>query len=282
MSLPSRFFWVALLLWWIAPAAAQDAIELTPSPDTGQSDTEAEAEPEAQVRLPEFDFDPAARPEAEAVLAALTSLIDRGRDRPFFGLPEESTWRFDGPIKIALYSDRRGEFVPALKSAANAFSRASALPIELVTTRPLAASAGAEAVRWATGANLEILIGPRPVMAQFAGAIPVNPWMLERFEDGRWPFTFIFPRDDYLIGRVMIAGDEPPEALEAGLILALVWALGGVSLGDGLQGLVDPNAPQPALTPLGQEVFALLYNPEMKAGLPIPSALRRARQLLER
>lgn len=282
MSMPGRFFWVALLLWCIAPAAAQDTIELVPPPGVGQSETEAEPEPETPARVPEFDFDPAARPEADAVLAALTALIDRGRDRPFFGLPEGATWRLDGAIKIALYSDRRGEFIPALKSAANAFSRASALPIELVTTRPLAASAGAEAVRWATGANLEILIGPRPVMAQFAGAIPVNQWMLERFEDGRWPFTFIFPRDETLIGRVMIAGDEPSEAMEASLILALVWALGGVSLGEELQGLVDPNAPQPALTPLGQEVFALMYDPEMEAGLPIPSALRRARQLLER
>ena len=280
MSLPSRFFWVALLLWWTAPAAAQNTIDLTPPADAGQN--EIEAKPEAPPRLPEFDFDPAARPEADAVVAALTGLIDRGRDRAFFGLPEEETWRVEGPIKIALYSDRRGEFTPALKSAANAFSRASALPIELVTTRPLAASAGADAVRWATGANLEILIGPRPVMAQFTRAIPVNPWMLERFEDGRWPFTFILPRDGNLIGRVMIAGDEPPEALEASLILAVVWALGGVSLGDELQGLVDPNSPQPALTPLGQEVFALMYNPEMEAGLPIPRALRRARRLLER
>ncbi len=282
MSLPGRLFWVALLLlWWLAPAAAQNTIELKP-PAAGQSETGTEARPESPTRLPQFDFDPAARPEADAVLAALTGLIDRGRDRPFFGLPEGQTWRLEGPLKIALYSDRRGEFVPALKSAANAFSRASALPIDLVTSRPLAAAAGAEAVRWATGANLEILIGPRPVMAQFAGAIAVNQWMLERFEDGHWPFTFIFPRDDSLIGRVMIAGEEPPEALEASLILALVWALGGVSLGDELQGLIDPKAPQPALTPLGQEVFALMYNPEMEAGLSIPSALRRARRLLDR
>jgi hypothetical protein len=104
--------------------------------------------------------------------------------------------------------------------------------------------------------------------------------MLGRFEDGRWPFLFSFPRYEALIGRVMIADDEPQEAQEAALILAAVWALGGVTLGDQLQGLVDPMAPLPALTPLGEAVFALMYHPDMLAGDAIPDALARARTLL--
>jgi hypothetical protein len=275
MSMPRITVWLVLALGWAAPAGAQDTVPLTPSPDGGR--VESELPP-----APAFDFAPAAKPDPDDVHEALSGLLDRGRDRLFFGLPEAATWRVAGPVRVALYSDRRGEFGPALKSAAQAFARVTTLPIELAAARPLSAVAGADAVRWATGANLEVLIGPRPVMAQFAGAIPVNQWMLERFEDGRWPFTFSFPRDDLLIGRVMMADDEPPEALEAGLILALVWALGGVTLGDELKDLVDPDSPQPALTPLGQEVFALMYHPEMEAGLPLADALKRARRLLDR
>ena len=222
--------------------------------------------------------------DAEDVLAGYKSLIDRGGDRVVFGLPERVTWRVPGPIRIAFYADegRGAALRPALRAVADGFGRATGVPIDLTVVRPLAALAGAEATRIATGSNLEIVVGPRPVMAQMGGAFGLAPWMIGRFEDGRWPFLFSFPRYEALIGRVMIADDEPREAQEAALILAAVWALGGVTLGDQLQGLVDPMAPLPALTPLGEAVFALMYHPEMLAGDAIPDALARARTLLGR
>ncbi len=221
-------------------------------------------------------------PASEDVLAAYKALVDHGRDRSFFGLPERVTWRVPGPVGIAFYADpdRSAALRPALAAVAGAFGRATGRPIDIILIRPLSALAGAEAARMATGSNLEIVVGPRPVMAQMAGAFGVGDWMLGRFEDGRWPFLFSFPRFEALIGRVMIADDEPREAQEAALILAVVWALGGVTLGDQMEGLVDPMAPLPALTPLGQAVFALMYHPEMQAGEAIPDALARARTLL--
>lgn len=289
MRLPCAVVWTVLASLAAVPAGAQDAASPTPStpveeaapaPATEGSQVDPFAAPAQDPgELPLFE--PVAKPDPEAVLRALTLLEDRGRDRPFFGLPEKEIWRAAGPIRVALYSDQRAELTPVLKSAALSFARAGALPIELSTARPLAAVAGAEAVRWATGANLEILVGPRPVMAQFSSAIPVNRWMQERFEEGAWNFTFAFPREESLIGRVMIAGDQPPEALESSIMLALVWALGGVSLGDQLQGLVETRGPLPTLTPLGREVFALMYHPKLEAGLPIPEALREARRLVE-
>lgn len=225
---------------------------------------------------------PAGPPAAADVLAAYEGLIGYGSDRPVFGLPERVTWRVPGPVRIAFYADGElgSALRPALTAVASDFGRATGVPIDLAVVRPLAALAGAEATRAATGSNLEIVVGPRPMMAQMAGAFAVPGWMLGRFEDGRWPFLFSFPRYEALIGRVMIAADEPREAQEATLILAVVWALGGVTLGDQMEGLVDPTAPLPALTPLGKAVFALMYNPEMPAGEAIPDALAHARALL--
>jgi hypothetical protein len=225
---------------------------------------------------------PVGPPGAEDVIAAYKALIDHARDRTVFGLPERVTWRVPGPIRIAFYAgeDLGLALRPALTALASDFGRATGVAIDLSVVRPLAALAGAEATRAATGSNLEIVVGPRPVMAQMAGAFGVQDWMLGRFEDGRWPFLFSFPRYEALIGRVMIAADEPREAQEAALILAVVWALGGVTLGDQMQGLVDPTAPLPALTPLGKAVFGLMYHDEMPAGESIPDALARARSLL--
>ena len=227
---------------------------------------------------------PAGPPAAEDVIAAYAALIDRGRDRVVFGLPERVTWRLPGPLRIAFYADasRSGALRPALRAVADGFGRATGVPIDLTTVRPLAALAGAEATRVATGSNLEIVVGKRQAMAQMGGAFGVADWMLGRFEDGRWPFLFSFPRYEALIGRVMIADDEPQGAQEAALILAVVWALGGVTLGDQMEGLVDPLAPLPALTPLGEATFALMYHPDMLAGDAIADALDRARDLLER
>ena len=48
----------------------------------------------AQQPVPAFPAEP---PTAEDVIAAYAALIDRGRDRVVFGLPERVTWRVPGP-----------------------------------------------------------------------------------------------------------------------------------------------------------------------------------------
>ena len=219
--------------------------------------------------------------EPEAVMATLTRLLNQGANRVFFGLPGEANWRAGQGIRIAVYSDQRQEIAAFLQAAAQEFAEATGSPIEVVMTRRLAAVAGADAARESVGANFEILFGSRALMAQFAGSVGMNPTVLTRFQEGRWPFAFVLPRRERWIGRVFVARDEPSEAIEAALVLALVWALGGVTLGDEMQGLIDPFAIAPRLTPLGRSVFSLMYHPDLEAGLAIPETLERAGRLVE-
>ena len=144
----------------------------------------------------------------------------------------------------------------------------------MVAVRPL------DILRDSEAFGLQIALGPRPDLARTAARAKVNAGALGGFEAGHWPFIFHFPRGEALLGQVWIAEDEPPAAVEAALILACVWALGGVTLGEELEGLIDPAAGQPALTSLGAAVFALLYHPEIPAGLPLDQAKARARRLL--
>lgn len=281
------------------PAPAEPDAATEPLPQQPYSETEIPSDPALQpgTALPygaALEPGPEAEPpqpppiyrlrpgvDPVSVLNALTKLLNRGANRRFFGLPEDANWRLEEGLRIAVYSDERDEVVPFLKAAAMQFSQATALPIELVVTRPLRAVAGAETARRATGANLEILFGARPVMGQLAGGAGMNRTVLSRFLEGRWPFGFVLPREEGWTGRVFIAREEPSEAVEAALVLALVWALGGVSLGDEMQGLVDPFSVEPTLTPLGHSVFSLMYHPDLRAGLPISEALDRAQQLVQ-
>lgn len=240
-----------------------------------------EVEPEIEEPPAPVVYRVRAGAQPMAVLTSLHRLLNRGGNRLFFGLPKDVNWRAEQGIRIAIYSDQREDIAPFLEAAAMQFSEVTGLTIELVTARRLAAVAGAEATRDATGANLEILFGPRAIMTQFAGGVGMNRTILTRFREGRWPFGFVLPRQESWTGRVFIARDEPSEAIEASLILALVWALGGVSLGDEMQGLIDPFSVQPTLTPLGQSVFSLMYHPDLEAGLPISEALSRAQRLVE-
>ena len=219
--------------------------------------------------------------EPEAVMASLTRLLNLGANRVFFGLPGEANWRAGQGVRIAVYSDQRQEIAAFLQAAAQQFAEATGSPVEVVTTRRLAAVAGADAARESVGANFEILFGSRALMAQFAGSVGMNPTVLTRFQEGRWPFAFVLPRRETWIGRVFVARDEPSEAIEAALVLALVWALGGVTLGEEMQGLIDPFAIAPRLTPLGRSVFSLMYHPDLEAGLAIPETLERAGRLVE-
>ncbi|MEM7227012.1 MAG: hypothetical protein AAF495_28855 [Pseudomonadota bacterium] len=216
-------------------------------------------------------------PDKEEVFSALVGLIDRGPDRRFFGLPEETHWRPGESVSVGLFSADFESQRRVLQSLAAQIDEHCGISFQTI----LAVNPNnPDQAFIQVVPQLQITVGPRQEMAQASEPHPVNLSALERFEDGRWPFLFAFPREQVRLGQVWIADDEPAPAIEAALILSLFWGLGAATLGGDLAGLVDRSGDQPHLTPLGQEVLAVLCAPELEAGLTIPETLARARQVL--
>ena len=238
-----RFAGVLLLAVWLCPAA----------PSLAQEDS------------------------AEAAFSVLVGLLDRGADRNFFGLPEDTHWRLEGPVQIGLFSADFARQTPVLAALAEQITEACGVPFQVILA---ADPADPDSLMATVVPSLSIHIGPRQEMAALAVAFAVNRSALERFEDGRWPFVFDFPRNELRVGQVWMADDEPALAQDAGLILALFWALGAATLGGDLAGLVDRDSTPPRLTDLGLQVVATLCHPDLEAGLPIPVVLQRARDVL--
>lgn len=218
--------------------------------------------------------------DADTVHAALAKLIEQGETRTHFGLPADSFWRHEGPLGIALLSDSAETSAQSLRQVAAAFSGPTGLDIALVETGP-APQPGDALDSLPADADLVIAVGPRQDLAEVAFAAGFEKGMLARFEIGTLPFVFSFTEGTKRRGVVLLADDEPERAREASFILATVWALGGVTLGPELTGLIDPDpANGPSLTPLGEAVFALFFRPELEVGASLSDTLLRARALL--
>lgn len=215
------------------------------------------------------------------VLAGFTKLVDRGEARRLFGLPLGTFWRRDGGLSLALYAAGAEDLQPVLAGAAAPFAEVSGEAITVVE------SGAVPAVDQALGglapeADLVVVVGPRPALRELAGVSGFNEAMLANFEVGSWPFMFHFTTDARRRGFMLLADDEPARAREASFILATVWGLGGVTLGPELTGLVSDSDSGPMLTPLGEDVFALFFHPDLEVGQPIAETLRRAETLTAR
>lgn len=216
----------------------------------------------------------AQEPQPAKVYAAFERLLGKPEDRTFFGLPADRSWRAPRTLALSLFAEYPDRSAGRLRDAAAALSQPSGIALDLVTLRPLSIYRESEAF------GLQVILGPRADLARAAARAKAHAGALGGFEAGHWPFVFHFPRGEALFGRVWIAEEEPPAAVEAALILTCVWALGGVTLGEELKDLIDPAAGLPALTPLGEAVFALMYHPEIPAGLPLDEVKARARRIL--
>ncbi|GAB4375458.1 MAG: hypothetical protein Kow00114_38620 [Kiloniellaceae bacterium] len=213
------------------------------------------------------------------VLAAFKRLVARGEARPLFGLPEDAFWRRQGDLTVALLAAEAGLLRAVYQGAAAPFAAATGLPVDLVESGPVPA-AGNDVAAFVPAADLVIVVGPRGRLVELATGSGFNRGMLARFEIGTWPFMFAFAADGRRRGVVLLADDEPERAREASFILATVWALGGVTLGPELTGLVTDAEEGPMLTPLGAAVFGLFFHPDLEVGMPLADAVRRAETLL--
>lgn len=219
--------------------------------------------------------------ERELVLDAFRQLVDRGDARGLFGLPQESFWRREDGLVLALFADDAAVLEPLLRGAAEPFAAATGQAIDVAEAAPLPVEADDPAAL-APEADLVVVIAPRRRVAALATAAGVNPGMLAQFEYGSWPFVFDFDADAARRGVVLLAAEEPARAREASFILATVWGLGGVTLGPELEGLVTDSDAGPRLTPRGEAVFRLFYHRELEVGMPLGEAVQRADDLLPR
>lgn len=217
--------------------------------------------------------------ERELVLNGFRRLVERGEARSLFGLPLDTFWRREEDFEMALLADDHQALEPVLEGAAAPFAAVSGNAIAVAETGP-AEIAGRSRGTLAPQAELVIVIAPRPALAAFAADNGFNRGMLAQFELGIWPFVFDFREDPRRRGIVLLAEDEPARAHEAAFILATVWALGGVTLGPELTGLVSDSAAGPQLTPRGRSVFGLFFHEDLAVGMPIAEAVQRAQALL--
>lgn len=209
----------------------------------------------------------------EEVASRFERLIGQGEVRRLFDLPPDRFWRLGEPLLIELIAAEPSLYLPALEGAASAFAQATSLEMLVVSAHlPGATEKDIDT-------NLHIRIGPRGELAQAALAIPVFPPMLAKFEQGHWPFVFDFEREPSFEGQVFIAETEPRSAIEASFVLALVWSLGGATLGPEVDGLVMREDELPMLTSLGQAVLALFVHEDLPSGLPLEEALERAHEI---
>jgi len=248
----------------IAALALSALLVLLPLPLAAQSAVEA-TEGEKVVRA--------------EVLAAFARLVDRGEARQLFGLPVETFWRRTGGLTLALFAEDAETSQAILESVAAPFAEVSGLEITVIESGP-AVTVDRNIATLAPGADLVIVVGSRPSLAEIAAASEFNKGMLARFELGTWPFMFTFTEDRQRRGVVLLAADEPENAREASFILATVWGLGAVTLGPELTGLVKDTEAGPELTPLGAAVFRLFFHEDLEVGMPITDAVQRAETLL--
>ncbi|MEQ8356537.1 MAG: hypothetical protein RH942_13425 [Kiloniellaceae bacterium] len=223
---------------------------------------------------------PAGSPgEREKVLAAFTKLVGQAENRARFGLPKDAFWRRSGDLAIALFGENVETLRRQLERVSEPFSEVTGLEITVVETGAEVAP-DQDATRLALGADLVIVVGSRLDLAEIATTGEFDKGMLARFELGTWPFMFAFEEDHLRRGVILLADDEPAEAREASLVLATVWAFGGVTLGPELAGLVENTGSGPELTPLGEAAFGLFFHPDLEVGMPLADAVRRAETLL--
>ncbi len=214
----------------------------------------------------------------QAVYDSFEALLGTREQREIYALPPERYWRATGPLQVRLAGGRNFGLAPALVALADEFADVAGLDIGVqaseIAMMPEAGKAG----------DLAILIVARPLGAEFAQGLGLDAEMRRRFADGRWPALFRFRRDDLSptgrrSGIVLVADDLKPAEIETFLVLAMVWTMGGASIGDNLGEIVSISG-RPHLTERGRRVFTLMYDPQLELALPLDETRATARGIL--
>lgn len=209
---------------------------------------------------------------------AFERLLGTSLDRTFYGLPETEFWRAEGNQTVGLFSPNYKREAEILKRLIAVFNeRCPAQFSMILATDP----DDPEIMAIAVVPDFQIHVGTRQAMAEKAERFMSNPGQLQKFKAGRWPFLFDFPRTQGQLGQVWIAKDAKPEVVERSLLLALIWAQGGVALGRDLRRLAVPSDGGPLLTVLGQDTLNLFCDSRLKNGTRLSTIKRQAADILE-
>jgi hypothetical protein len=212
------------------------------------------------------------------IYEAFVALFDGGALRNILNLPQDRLWRIEGGLLIAPFADDPAALQPLLDGLAGDFAAVTGRPIDVAAFRPLADAPAGAGQPIDNTFRLDLVFGARVQLSAWGAELGIGPRFRERFEGGLSPFLFHFERVRQR-GWVLIAEDEPGAVFDAAAALAVVWALGGATLGSELDGLIVPGGAGPRLTETGKGAFALLYHPELKHGMDLSAALARARAL---
>jgi hypothetical protein len=214
----------------------------------------------------------------QAIYDSFEALLGGREEREIYALPPERYWRATGSLQVRLAGGREFGLAPDLVALADDFGGVADIDISVqasaIAMMPEAGKAG----------DLTVLIVARPLGAEFAAGLGIDAEMRQRFADGRWPALFRFRRDDLSktgrrSGIVLVADDLKSAEIETFLALAMVWTMGGASIGDEL-GVIVSIAGRPHLTERGRRVFALMYDPELTLGQPLDETRATARRRL--
>ena len=209
---------------------------------------------------------------------AFERLLGTSLDRTFYGLPNTEFWRAEGNQTVGLFSANWQSQSEILKRLIAVFNERCPAQFSLIlATDPN----DPEMMAIAVVPDMQIHVGARAAMAEKARSVLNNPDQVQKFEAGRWPFLFDFPRQQSRLGQVWIADDAEPEIVEQALLLSIVWAQGGVALGRDLRRLAVPSEGGPLLTVLGQDTVNLFCDSRLKNGTRISMIKRQAEDILE-
>ncbi len=213
----------------------------------------------------------------QAIYNSFEALLGSREQRELYALPPERYWRATGPLRVRLAGAESG-LVTAFVALTGDLARATGIKISVKTPR----LATLPEPDW--DGELAILIVSRGQGFFFGARLGLDEEMLRRFADRSWPALFRFRRDDFSpqgrrTGTVLLADDLKPTEIEAFVALAMIWTLGGASIGDDLGEIVSISD-WPRLTERGRRVFVLMYQPELRLAQPLDQTRTTARRLL--
>jgi len=222
--------------------------------------------------------EPAAKPSE--VIPVFQMMVQRDGVFPKLLDLSDGIWKAGAPIQIGIFADPLDPVKAVIDALAAELSRASGVSIQVVGR-----------YRWRDlfgdhdslpeGTNVFVMVGPQEEVAKAASAQMIGPGLVRLFIDDDVPFIVDFLRDEQrLISSLMLRNDLPPQVLARFLMMEILWMLGLTATAESVDLIFDMESSPPVLTPVGERVIQLIYDPRLVQGMPVMDAIAEARRML--